>query len=356
VKTGYLLAFALLGCTTQDPTTATAAAATVCSQTECQAVYDQAITNKAPSKVTTKQSACCVAFMCVQLNACHPQPTPAPPPTNVGGRTAAGGTTSIGGSSAGGSAIGGSSAATTTVQPVKVAFLDCNPASANAGKKPHRLLSGWHRDPNRAMHRKLTVSYAVTAGSSFPKANLATNLDQGNLGSCTGNGTAQCLSTWPFVGELPEADAVKIYAKATTLDPFSGTYPPTDTGSDGASAAKAAKLLGYTNLDFAAVDTIEGAQIALLKSTCIVGVDWTANDSNPTACGEMKDGSAVEGGHELQLAGWDAELKRFIIRNSWSSWGNRRTGTQDVGYAYWSAGTLQKKLAAGAEIDCPVLP
>jgi len=355
VKTGYLLAFVLLGCTTQDPTPVALSAATGCAtnpQTDCDAAYNQA--KKAPSAVTQKQLAC--AWLGIYLGACHPQPAPVPPSPGVGGSTASGGSSAIGGSSAGGSAIGGSSAATTTAQPVKVAFLDCNPASANAGKKPHRLLSGWHRDPNRAMHRKLTVSYSITAGSSFPKANVAVNLDQGNLGSCTGNGTAQCLSTWPFAGKLTESDAIKIYAKATTLDPFSGTYPPTDTGSDGASAAKAAKLLGYTNLDFAAVDTIEGAQIALLKSTCIVGVDWTSNDSNPTACGEMKDGSTVEGGHELQLAGWDAELKRFIIRNSWASWGNRRTGTDDVGYAYWSAGTLQKKLAAGAEIDCPVLP
>jgi hypothetical protein len=218
------------------------------------------------------------------------------------------------------------------------------------------LLSGWHRRPDRAKHRRLTVSYSIVAPSSFPKANVAINLDQADLGSCTGNGTAQCLSTWPFTAKLTESNAVAIYSLATKLDSFAGTYPPTDTGSDGASAAKAAKQLGFTSLDFVAVDTVEGAQVALQKSTCIIGTDWTVNDSNPTACGEMKDGSAVQGGHEPQLAFWDAKLKRFGIRNSWLDWGNKRTGTSDTGYAYWSAGTLQKKLNAGAEIDCPVLP
>jgi hypothetical protein len=217
-------------------------------------------------------------------------------------------------------------------------------------------LSGWKRSPDRAKHRRLTVTYSIVAPSSFPKANFAVNLDQDKIGSCTGNGVAHCLSTWPFDGKLTEVDALKIYKRATEIDPFPGAWPKVDTGSDGASAAKAAKELGYTTLDFAAVDTVEGAMVALQKSSCIIGVDWTDRDSNPTSCGEMTDGGRPEGGHEPQLAFWDAELKRFGIRNSWLDWGNRRTGTSDTGYAYWSVGTLQKKLAAGAQIDCPVLP
>jgi len=353
-----LVALVVLSCSPRDHTDdATLSAPQGCAttpQTDCDAAYNQA--KKAPSVVTQKQLAC--AWLGIYLGACHPQPAPVPPSPGVGGSTASGGTTSIGGSSAvqgGASSIGGSSAVTTTTAP-EIAFLDCNPASASAGKNPHHLLSGWHRRPDRAKHRRLTVSYSIVAPSSFPKANVAINLDQADLGSCTGNGTAQCLSTWPFTAKLTESNAVAIYSLATKLDSFAGTYPPTDTGSDGASAAKAAKQLGFTSLDFVAVDTVEGAQVALQKSTCIIGTDWTVNDSNPTACGEMKDGSAVQGGHEPQLAFWDAKLKRFGIRNSWLDWGNKRTGTSDTGYAYWSAGTLQKKLNAGAEIDCPVLP
>jgi hypothetical protein len=154
---------------------------------------------------------------------------------------------------------------------------------------------------------------------------------------------------------LTEDDAVKIYSLATTLDPFKGVYPPDDTGSNGESAARAAKKLGYTKLDFEPIYTLEDLQRALQKSTCVIGTDWYTGFFEPTLCGELKISGKIEGGHAPQLAFWDAELKRFGIRNSWKDWGNRRTGTGDTGYAYWSAGTLQKLLNDGAEIDCPLL-
>ncbi len=68
--------------------------------------------------------------------------------------------------------------------------------------------------------------------------------DQGSLGSCTGNAAVGCLATGPFFDTVgPEDDArlrgldqvaaVEVYEAATTVDPFPGQYPPTDTGSDG---------------------------------------------------------------------------------------------------------------------------
>ena len=351
-----LTAFALLAasCTPGAVSTDDTGAALTASTSTCnQSICDTVCVNGKAMKATLTAYLACFHFLNCSCSG-NPNPPPNPPPApSYGGSTATGGATSTGGSVSGGSggksATGGTSAST-------IAFLDCNPPQAiGHHERPHRLLSGWHRSPDRAKHRRLTVSYSIVAPSSFPKANVAINLNQANLGSCTGNGTAQCLSTWPFTGKLTEANAVAIYSLATKLDPFLGTYPPTDTGSDGASAAKAAKQLGFTALDFAAVDTVEGAMVALQKSSCIIGTDWTDHDSSPTSCGEMTDGGTVEGGHEPQLAFWDAELKRFGIRNSWLGWGNKRTGTNDTGYAYWSVGTLQKKLAAGAEIDCPVL-
>jgi len=343
-----LLVLFLTSCTAttpaESPDPITASAPKTCDAKSCQTICNTADQMK---PIPTAILACALSLAC----SCGPKPTPVPPSPSVGGQTSTGGASSVGGATGqgGASATGG-----TTAAPIE--FLACNPAGAKRATVTRAMLSGWHRSPDRAKHRRLTVSYSVTAGSSFPKANVATNLDQGNLGSCTGNGTAQCLSTWPFSGKLTEADALKIYKLATTIDPFPGAYPPTDTGSDGASAALAAKRLGYTTLDFAAVDTLEELQVALLKSTCIIGTDWTDHDSSPTACGEMTAGGVVQGGHEPQVAFWDSELKRFGIRNSWANWGNARVGTNDTGYAYWSAGTLQKKLTAGAEIDCPSFP
>jgi hypothetical protein len=178
------------------------------------------------------------------------------------------------------------------------------------------------------------------------------------MATSTGNAVAQCLSTWPFAAKLTEADAVKIYSRATVIDPFPGTYPPDDTGSDGASAAMAAKLLGYTSYEFAAVDTLSDLGEALRKSTCVIGVDWYSGFSNPQRCGEMQQTGGIAGGHEVQLAAFNAEMGLYIIRNSWGPpWGRCRMGkhSKECGYAYWVAATLQKLLDGGAEIDCPVM-
>ena len=67
-------------------------------------------------------------------------------------------------------------------------------------------------------------------------------LDQGELGSCTGNATAQLINTDYFAksrksGYLTENDAVAIYSAATKLDGIPhNTYPPIDGGSSGLGA------------------------------------------------------------------------------------------------------------------------
>ncbi|MDT5014694.1 MAG: hypothetical protein QOD39_854, partial [Mycobacterium sp.] len=79
-------------------------------------------------------------------------------------------------------------------------------------------------------------------------------LDQGQLGSCTGNAGTGALGTEPFydaVGKDVLADAadaaaneefaVQLYSDATALDPYPGTYPPDDTGSSGLAICKVLK-------------------------------------------------------------------------------------------------------------------
>ena len=67
-------------------------------------------------------------------------------------------------------------------------------------------------------------------------------LDQGDLGSCTGNagtGAVGCAMFWdvgseilnPTDAQVDETYAINLYAEATTIDNYGGTYPPTDTGS-----------------------------------------------------------------------------------------------------------------------------
>jgi hypothetical protein len=150
-------------------------------------------------------------------------------------------------------------------------------------------------------------------------------LDQGNLGSCTGNAMAQCLNTVPFKkperGLLVEHDAVALYSWATHHDRTKGVFPPEDTGSEGLYVAKAAKQLGlisgYTHA-FGMGHFLE----ALVVSPCIVGTVWTAGMFDVDMAGFVSPSGDVEGGHEYLALGVDFQNKYLTFLNSWGfKWG-----------------------------------
>lgn len=157
-------------------------------------------------------------------------------------------------------------------------------------------------------------------------------LDQGSVGSCTGNAEAGSLGTDPDFGvlavghaPLDEALALKIYSAATALDAFTGTYPPDDTGSDGPSAAKAAMKMGLISgylhcLGLAAVlDALEEHPVCL-------GVNWYDSFDRPGSSGHVSisTGASVRGGHEFLCRGKDTDAKTVICDNSWgTSWGRQ---------------------------------
>lgn len=150
--------------------------------------------------------------------------------------------------------------------------------------------------------------------------------DQGQLGSCTGNATAGCLNTVPLrvVGArvLREADAVAIYSRATHLDEFAGIYPPTDTGSSGLAAAKAAKALGYIT-SYRHAFGIDEALQALQAGPVITGTTWLADMDDPSAQGFVYPTGAFRGGHEYEVLGYVGGNHPYVVcENSWGkNWG-----------------------------------
>src|SRR6185312_1890646 len=116
-------------------------------------------------------------------------------------------------------------------------------------------------------------------------------LDQGDVGSCTGNAMDGALGSDPlyaalaaYSGSLPkltEAEALNLYSAAETID-GDGPYPPNDNGSSGLSVAQAAKnarlISGYTHClslaDFTA---------ALQTGPVMLGRNWHASFDTPTA-------------------------------------------------------------------------
>lgn len=178
-------------------------------------------------------------------------------------------------------------------------------------------------------------------------------LDQGDLGSCTGNATAQLVNTDHFAlcrpnGYLDEADAVKIYSLATRLDGIKrNTYPPADEGSSGLGAAKAGKKLGY----FTSYNHCFGFNhfaAAVQLQPVIVGTNWYEAMFNPDNQGFVWPRGEDQGGHEYLCLGISYETKTLTFLNSWGDqWGRD-------GRFFMTFGTFTKLLAEQGDATAPI--
>lgn len=176
-------------------------------------------------------------------------------------------------------------------------------------------------------------------------------LDQGNLGSCTGNATAQLINTDPFAksrpnGYLTEHDAVTLYSLATRLDNVSGKYPPQDTGSSGLAVAKAGVNLGY----FTAYKHTFGFDhfaAVLQNQPVIVGTNWYDGMMTPDAKGFLSPTGGVAGGHEYLALGVNYEQQFITFLNSWGDgWGQQ-------GRFFLTFASFQKLLAEQGDVTVP---
>lgn len=151
-------------------------------------------------------------------------------------------------------------------------------------------------------------------------------LDQGQLGSCTGNALAQCLNTDYFTLSRPsrfldEHDAVMLYSKATRLDPFPGSWPPDDTGSSGNAVSKAGRAFGYLSA-WRWTFSFTSFLSALQTQPLIVGTAFYAGMEDPARDGLVKATGGVLGGHEYCCLGVDYETEVLTFLNSWGrDWG-----------------------------------
>lgn len=154
-----------------------------------------------------------------------------------------------------------------------------------------------------------------------------TRLDQGDLGSCTGNAFVGARGTKPHVPptdfQLNEDLAVKVYSIGTTYDSDPDNYPPTDTGSDGLSVCKAGVQLGLIS-GYQHAFSLEDALTALQDYPFITGINWYNNMFNPDESGlvTISRRDFVAGGHEVMCYGVDVENQLVWFANSWgTSWG-----------------------------------
>jgi hypothetical protein len=173
-------------------------------------------------------------------------------------------------------------------------------------------------------------------------------LDQGKLGSCTGNAGTGALGTQPFydaVGKkvLPspddetdaEAFAVKLYEDATVIDGYPGTYPPDDTGSSGLAICKVLKSRGIV-AGYHWARSAHGFVQLLQRGPVLQGMPWYNAFFSPGANGFIDadrnwSSSGVAGGHEVEAVGVEIDTQNLYdsVVTYANSWG---TGWADNGY------------------------
>jgi hypothetical protein len=192
-------------------------------------------------------------------------------------------------------------------------------------------------------HDPRSIAYELSR-DLFPKKLVSAKhdrlipvLDQGNVGSCTGNDATGRTGTAPNYAPIPadnkyrpsatDADADEklardtIYHMATQLDNVPGTYPGQDTGSTGLAAAKAVSKLGLI-AGYQHAFNAETALAALTTFPLGIGAAWLTGMDNPDSNGLVHVTGDVRGGHQFTADEIDVEKKLVGFTNSWGlGWG-----------------------------------
>jgi len=185
------------------------------------------------------------------------------------------------------------------------------------------------------------VQPTATPVTSIRHAQHIGILDQGQVGSCTGNASTSCAYHEPFYSTgmvnwryaPDEAGAQTWYHDNTANDSYPGTWSPDDTGSDGLTSSKMAVAAGVASGYRAALDLDSSLQ-ALMQGPGITGIPWYQSMFSVGSDGliTVDMASGLAGGHELvvdEIVAADATgngTGKVLVggNNSWgNSWGKQ---------------------------------
>jgi len=191
----------------------------------------------------------------------------------------------------------------------------------------------------------------VLAPAPAPADSIWTNseptLDQGDYGTCVGNGEAQFGNTLPFDDKFDETDARAIYYEATILDGSPDDPDAKGGGQQGAtvlSGEKAMKNRGRI-ASYALTTSLDTAKSWLAtKGPIVVGSDWYYDMFYPNADNYITATGSYQGGHCYLLLGYHPSPDSFEFLNSWgASWG-------DNGHFFMKSADLAKLMKNGGEM------
>jgi len=180
-------------------------------------------------------------------------------------------------------------------------------------------------------------------------------LDQGDYGTCVGNGCAQWGNTLPIDDKFTEKDARAIYYEATVIDGQPDDPDAPGGGQQGSTVRSGVKALQNRGRlkTYAFASTVDEIKkyLQTKQGPVIVGSDWTNDMFNPGADGYVKPTGGVAGGHCYLLMGDLESEGAFEFLNSWgSSWGNN--GRFKMKYADFDK-LLQSNGEACAAVELP---
>jgi Papain family cysteine protease len=220
----------------------------------------------------------------------------------------------------------------------------------------HRYNEDIHQGMRLGRHQLLdarSLAYMVENDIESMNSTIASQLwqrvipilDQGQLGSCTGNAGTGALGTEPFYSEagkavLPAAGdtqacerfAVQLYSEATEIDPSPGTHPQTDTGSSGLAVCQILKNQ-QTIHGYRWARTAYGFLALLQAGPVLQGMPWYNSFFHPDSAGFIDADpnwrvSGIAGGHEVEAIGVEIDRANaynsvVLYANSWgTSWGD----------------------------------
>lgn len=179
-------------------------------------------------------------------------------------------------------------------------------------------------------HDERSRAYAVPlhrdAGKAVRWVRRAPILNQGEVGSCTGEAMAGWLGTDNAArrgdAAVRQPLALSLYQLATRLDSIPGHWP-TDTGSSGLGVVKAAKQMGRIT-SYKHGFSVTQALSALAVGPVLTGTDWFEGFDEPDEDGIVALTGSVRGGHEYLVRGYDPATGLLECDNSWGrGWSKR---------------------------------
>ena len=227
-----------------------------------------------------------------------------------------------------------------------------------AGYTTYRRTIKGHPVPGRPLgrhvhHDSRSLLYPWQETGTALKDTLLTRhiaiLDQGSVGSCTGNAETGALGTDPLYAPLAarpsgvvltEATALALYSAAEVID-NDGPYPPNDNGSSGLSVCQAAKNAGLISGYVHCLSLAHVLDAISAGNPVIIGSNWYDSMDTPDSSGlvTISPGAQVRGGHEYLARGIDVTRKLVLLDNSWG------TGFAVKGSFSYSWDTLHRLLS-----------